>query len=81
MRNVFSRRRSNERTNSDYASPNWTKSSLSYANTNCLEVSDLKGGFVGIRNSRDVAGPVLRFAPDEWKAFIHGIQKGDFDTI
>jgi hypothetical protein len=81
MRNVFSRRRSNNRSNGDHVPQHWLKSSLSYANTNCVEVSDLKSGFVGMRNSRDVAGPVLRFTPDEWNAFLGGIRKGDFDSI
>jgi hypothetical protein len=81
MRNMFLRRRSNKLTKNDYVSQNWIKSSLSYANGSCVEVGDLKGGLVGIRNSRDVTGPVLRFTSDEWKAFMHGIRKGDFDSI
>ncbi|MGH3173890.1 MAG: DUF397 domain-containing protein, partial [Streptosporangiaceae bacterium] len=37
----------------------WIKSSLSYANGNCVEVADLPGGEIGVRNSRNSAGPVL----------------------
>jgi uncharacterized protein DUF397 len=59
----------------------WVKSSLSYANGNCVEVSDLPGGTVGVRNSRDLAGPVLRFTPDEWHAFLGGVQNGEFDDF
>jgi hypothetical protein len=59
--------------------PVWIKSSLSYANGNCVEVADLPGGEVGIRNSRDRSGPVLRFTPDEWHAFIGGARNGEFD--
>jgi hypothetical protein len=57
----------------------WIKSSLSFANGNCVEVADLRGGEIGVRNSRDSAGPVLRFTPDEWHAFIGGVRNGEFD--
>ena len=59
--------------------PEWIKSSLSFANGNCVEVADLRGGEIGVRNSRDSAGPVLRFTPDEWHAFIGGVRNGEFD--
>jgi hypothetical protein len=62
-------------------SSTWVKSSLSYANGNCVEVSDLPGGAVGVRNSRDREGPVLHFTPDEWHAFIGGVHKGEFDDF
>ena len=57
----------------------WIKSSLSFSNGNCVEVSDLPGGAIGVRNSRDREGPVLRFTPDEWHAFLGGVRKGEFD--
>jgi len=57
----------------------WVKSSLSFANGNCVEVADLPGGEVAVRNSRDQGGPVLRFTPDEWHAFLGGVRKGEFD--
>ena len=59
----------------------WIKSSLSYANGNCVEVASLPGGTVGVRNSRDSAGPVLRFTPEEWHAFLGGVRNGEFDRI
>jgi Domain of unknown function (DUF397) len=59
----------------------WIKSSLSYANGNCVEVASLPGGTIGIRNSRDVTGPVLAFTPDEWHAFLGGVRNGDFDAF
>lgn len=58
--------------------PRWVKSSLSFANGNCFEVADLDGE-VGVRNSRHREGSVLRFTPDEWKAFIGGVRNGEFD--
>ncbi len=63
------------------ARPAWIKSSLSYANGNCVEVSELEQGAVGVRNSRDREGPVLRFTPEEWRAFIGGVRKGEFDDF
>jgi hypothetical protein len=59
----------------------WVKSSLSYANGNCVEVSDQPGGAIGVRNSRDREGPVLRFTPDEWQAFLGGVRNGEFDDF
>lgn len=59
----------------------WVKSSLSYANHNCVEVSDLPGGWVGVRNSREREGPVLRFTPDEWQSFLGGVRRGEFDDF
>ena len=57
----------------------WVKSSLSAYNGNCLEAAGLDGGDVGVRNSRDPGGPVLRFTPGEWEAFIGGVRNGEFD--
>jgi hypothetical protein len=57
---------------------NWTKSSLSFSNGNCVEVASLDGT-IGVRNSRDQSGPELRFTPDEWDAFLGGVRNGEFD--
>ena len=59
----------------------WVKSSLSFSNGNCVEVTDLPDGTVGVRNSHDPDGPVLRFTPDEWRAFIGGARLGEFDRF
>jgi hypothetical protein len=59
----------------------WVKSSLSFANGNCVEVASLPGGEIGVRNSRDAEGAVLRFTPDEWHAFLGGAQNGEFDNF
>ena len=59
----------------------WVKSSLSFSSGNCVEVADLPGGGVGIRNSRDPRGAVLRFTPDEWHAFLGGAQNGEFNSF
>jgi hypothetical protein len=57
----------------------WVKSSLSFSNGNCVEVANLPGGKIGVRNSRDSEGAVLRFTPDEWHAFLGGARNGEFD--
>ena len=59
----------------------WIKSSLSYSNGNSVEVASLPGGEIGVRNSRNSAGPVLRFTPDEWHAFLGGVRRGEFDRF
>ena len=59
----------------------WVKSSLSFSNGNCVEVANLSAGGVAVRNSRDPEGPVLRFTPDEWHAFLGGARLGEFDSF
>jgi hypothetical protein len=59
----------------------WIKSSVSFSNGNCVEVTELPGGSVGVRNSRDPEGPVLRFTPGEWAAFLVGARRGEFDRF
>lgn len=59
--------------------PSWVKSSLSMSNGNCVEVASLSGGGIGVRDSKDTAGPILRFTPDEWQAFLGGVRNGEFD--
>ncbi len=61
--------------------PVWIKSSLSYALGNCVEVADLPGGHIGVRNSRDADGAILSFTPAEWHAFIGGVRNGEFDAF
>ena len=59
----------------------WVKSSLSFSNGNCVEVANLPDGRIGVRNSRDSEGPVLRFTSDEWHAFLGGVRNGEFDSF
>jgi len=53
----------------------WVKSSFSFANGNCVEVAELPGGWIGIRDSRDPGGPVLRFTRAGWAAFLGGARR------
>jgi hypothetical protein len=58
----------------------WVKSSLSFANGDCVEVAGLANGGVGLRASRGTESTMLRFTPVEWRAFTGGVSNGEFDT-
>ncbi|MGR6316399.1 DUF397 domain-containing protein [Micromonospora soli] len=47
----------------------WRKSSRS-GNGECVEVADNLPGVVGVRDSKDPAGPILTFTPETWRTFI-----------
>jgi hypothetical protein len=64
-----------------HGGPRWIKSSLSFANGDCVEVASLPDGLIGVRDSKDTAGPVLRFNSSEWHAFIAGARNGEFDHL
>ena len=74
----FPRTRETTRTAADSA---WTKSSLSHANGNCLQIADIDGNQVGMRDSKNVTGPVLAIPPEEWRAFLGGVRNGEFDKF
>ena len=57
----------------------WIKSSLSAYNGNCVEVADLAGDRIRVRDSKHPRGAVLNFTPAEWDAFIGGVRNGEFD--
>ena len=57
----------------------WIKSSLSFSNSNCVEVADLPGGRIGVRHSKHPDAAVLAFTPGEWHAFLGGVRNGEFD--
>ncbi|WFE32954.1 DUF397 domain-containing protein [Micromonospora sp. WMMD975] len=47
----------------------WRKPTRS-GQSECVQVADNLDGVVGVRDSKDPAGPVLTFAPDAWRAFV-----------
>ncbi len=55
----------------------WRKSSLS-GSGGCVEVASAPG-IIAVRDTKDRQGPVLRFTPDEWVAFVAGVRNGEFD--
>ena len=60
------------------AGATFQKSSLSTAAGNCVEIAELPSGHRAVRDSKDLAGPILTFASTEWAAFTVGIRAGEF---
>ena len=56
----------------------WRTSTRSNANGNCVEVA-ATDALVGVRDSKDPAGPVLAVDPPGWGASLAGIRRGEFD--
>ncbi|MEU7654595.1 DUF397 domain-containing protein [Micromonospora taraxaci] len=49
----------------------WRKSTRSSGNGGaCVEVADNLPDVVGVRDSKDPAGPALTFTPTAWRAFV-----------
>jgi hypothetical protein len=63
----------------DLSKARWKKSRrCDNSGPNCVEVAFV-GGAVALRDSKDPAGPALIFTPDEWDAFVGGVNDGEFD--
>ncbi|OQS16391.1 DUF397 domain-containing protein [Nocardia donostiensis] len=63
----------------DLSGAQWLKSSYSSGSQECVEVAHLRGGMVGVRDSKNPTGPALAFAPDEWDAFTHALRRDGFE--
>jgi hypothetical protein len=64
----------------DLTSARWFKSSHSDGQNNCVEVAFLDSGQVALRDSKNQGrGPILRFTPSEWAAFVGGAMDGEFN--
>jgi hypothetical protein len=61
------------------SSQNWIKSSYSMTNGNCIEVAGLSDELIGVRDSKNPAGPVLGFRPAEWGAFVGHLRNDAFN--
>ncbi|MFG2301931.1 DUF397 domain-containing protein [Actinacidiphila glaucinigra] len=62
----------------DLTEARWVKSSRSPYRETCVEVADLGGGAVAIRDSNNTDLPPLRFTAQEWTAFREGVREGEF---
>ena len=46
----------------------------------CVEVGQLQGGSVAVRDTKDPErATALTFTRDEWDAFVMGVKAGEFD--
>jgi hypothetical protein len=51
----------------------WRKSSRSGANTECVEIAS-SSQVIGVRDSKDQAGPILALAPTSWRTFVTAVR-------
>jgi hypothetical protein len=58
----------------------WIKASMSDTGTSCVE-QRVHDGMIEVRDSKDPAGSVLSFRPDEFEAWLHGAKSGEFDHL
>ncbi len=59
--------------------PRWRHGSTSQgSDQTCVDVA-VRERQVLMRDSKDPAGPVLRFTFAEWQVFLHGVRGGEFE--
>jgi hypothetical protein len=63
----------------EFLTARWQKSTYSMGAGNCVELTQLPGGDVAVRDSKDQDGPVLRFKVSEWQNFVCGAKAAEFD--
>ena len=64
----------------DFTGAVWRKSVKTQNSGACVEVTRV-GDVIGVRDSKDPDGPVLRFTVREFEAFLDGVHKAEFDDL
>lgn len=60
-------------------SSRWRHGSTSQgSDQTCVDVA-VRDKQICVRDSKDPAGPILRFTFDEWRVFLHGVRNGEFE--
>jgi hypothetical protein len=59
----------------------WRKSRASNPSGSCVEIAELPGDAIAIRNSRHPSGPALIYTRAEVAAFLAGVKNGEFDDL
>lgn len=55
----------------------WRKSSHSGDTGNCVEVAFLPSGRIGVRDSKNPAGPILEIHGSDWRDFINWMRTNE----
>ncbi|WP_018255274.1 DUF397 domain-containing protein [Salinispora mooreana] len=59
----------------DVTGATWRKSSRSAQTNDCVEVATNLPDVVGVRDSKDPAGPALAVGPGSWRSFLASLQR------
>jgi uncharacterized protein DUF397 len=65
----------------NYEAVRWRKSTASNPSGNCVELAELAGGEIALRNSRFPAGPVLVGTRAAVAAFVQAARSGELDDL
>ena len=63
----------------DSSTLEWTKSTYSLGNGDCVECARSGAGNMVVRDSKDANGPVIALSADQWRTFVGRVRRGDFD--
>jgi hypothetical protein len=64
----------------EFVGATWRKSTKTQNSGACIEVARVSDT-VGVRDSKDPEGPVLKFTVREFEAFLDGAGKGEFNDL
>lgn len=59
----------------------WIKASKSASSGQCVEFSRLDADTIGVRDSKNPGGGLLRFTLGEFAAMLDGAKRGEFDGL